>query len=336
VARKIWVCLCLVIMLFVLVGCGGTSSVDQPGPNEGATEATNGNELPNDEKVDIAVLKGPTGMGIVKLMGEENYNIQVLGSPDDLIGKIVTGEVDLAAVPPNLAAILYQNTGQKIQLLAVHTLGALYILENGENVTSLEDLQGRTLYVSGKGATPDYVIQYLLQEHGLVPGKDVTLDYISQHTDLAAIMAAEQHDLALLPQPHVTSVLMQNKNVRIALDLNKVWKNVLNKELTMGVLIGQKNFIDNNQNTLAAFLEEYEQSIKFVNNNMAEAAELIAQNKILPNAEIAEKAIPYCNIVYIDAQQGKTYLENFYSILYDFNPDSIGGKIPDDEFYYSQ
>ena len=317
----------IAILLF-LVGCQGTKSVQHPALDIDNREAI------GERIINIGVLQGPTGMGIVKLMEEENYNIEIVGSPDDLIGKIITGEIDLAAVPTNLASILYQRTGQKIQLLTINTLGVLYILENGEDIGSIEDLKGKTLYVSGKGATPDYVIQYLLEEHKLTPGKDVILDFSTQHADLAAIMAAGHHDLALLPQPHVTSVLMQNKDVRIALDLTKEWTDILNTELPMGVLIGQKDFIDNNQDILSTFLEEYQKSIEFVNTNTDGAAELIAKHKILPNAHIAKNAIPYNNIVYIDARSGKSSLHEFFSILYAYNPESIGGQIPDDGFYY--
>lgn len=325
--KKIWVLLGIAILLF-LVGCQGTKPVQHPASDNDNREAI------GERIINIGVLQGPTGMGIVKLMEDENYNIEIVGSPDDLIGKIITGEIDLAAVPTNLASILYQRTGQKIQLLTINTLGVLYILENGEDIGSIADLKGKTLYVSGKGATPDYVIQYLLEEHGLTPGKDVILDFSTQHADLAAIMAAGQHNLALLPQPHVTSVLMQNKDVKIALDLTKEWKDILNAELPMGVLVGQKDFIDNNQDILPAFLEKYEKSIEFVNTNTDEAAELIAQHKILPNAHIAKNAIPYSNIVYIDVRSGKSSLHEFFSILYAYNPESIGGQIPDDGFYY--
>lgn len=320
----------LLCLLFLLFGCGETT-VGEPSPPHGGVEP----EKMQEKIVNIGVLQGPTGMGIVHLMDDSDYNIEIVGSPEDLIGKIVTGEVDLAAVPSNLAAILYQRSGQKIELLTINTLGVLYVLENGEEVNSIADLEGKTLNVSGRGATPDFAIQYLLREHGLEVGKDVILDFSTQHADLASLLAAGRHDLALLPQPHVTSVLMQNQNFRIALDLTKEWKDVTGSELPMGVLIAQKDFIKNNENSLLTFLEKYEQSIQRVNEDPVESAVLIAGHNILPNPEIAEKAIPFCNIVYIDAAEGRTYLEDFFSILYEFSPDSIGGKIPDDKFYFS-
>ncbi|HSW36670.1 MAG TPA: ABC transporter substrate-binding protein [Candidatus Limnocylindrales bacterium] len=315
--------LCLGLLLVTLAGC---RAAEEPvvEPEEQAT----------DRIINIGVLHGPTGMGIVQLMNDQNYNIEVVGSPDDLIGKIVTGAIDIAAVPSNLAAALYQRTERQIQLLAINTLGVIYILEDGENVTSIADLEGRTLYVSGKGTTPDFVIQYLLKEYGLEPGRDVIIDYFTQHADLAAIMVAGRHDLALLPQPFVTTVLMGNTNLRVALDLTEEWRNVLGTDLPMGVIIGQKEFILENEAALLTFLEKYEQSINFVNTNIPEAAALIAEHGILPNAQIAERAIPYSNIVFISATAGKPLLDDFYNVLYNFNPQFIGGEIPDDEFYF--
>jgi len=334
------------ILLLALAGCGGNppqpegdiNGTDENGEGQDAIDETNGDgeeqAAAGTKIINIGVLRGPTGMGAVKLMDNEKYNITLLGSPDDLVGKIITGELDLAAVPTNFAPILYQRTGGEIKLVALHTLGILYILENGTEIETIGDLAGKTLHISGRGSIPDYVIQYLLKEHGLVPGEDVILDFSAQHADLAAMMTAGQRDLALLPQPYVTSVLMQNEDVRIALDLTQEWRSALNSELPMGVLIGQKDFIVNNNSALKAFLADYEESIRFVNTNVEEAAELIAEYQILPNAQIAARAIPFCNIVYFDAQDSKESLDNFFKILYDLNPESIGGTVPDDEFYY--
>ena len=328
--------ICAIVLLLALAGCSG----NQPPAGSGVPEVTPSETAEPEQAtgadiINIGVLQGPTGMGIVKLMDDEKYNIEIVGSPDFLIGKIITGELDLAAVPPNLASILYQRTDGEIQLLVIHTLGILYVLENGGEISSIGDLAGKTLYTSGKGSMPDFVIQYLLKEHGLVPGEDVVLDYSAQHADLAALIASGQQNLALLPQPFVTSVMMQNEDVHIALDITEEWKNVAGTELPMGVLIGQKSFINNNKDALDEFLAEYEESIRFVNSNTEEAAQLIAEYGILPNAQVAARALPYCNIVYIDAAGSKDSLHNLFNVLNSLDPESIGGKIPDDEFYYA-
>ena len=315
--------ICVLVLLMVAAGCSGNKQGDNGEP-EGAAP----------DKINIGVLQGPTGMGIVKLMDNEKYNIEIVGSPDFLLGKIITGELDLAAVPPNQASILYQRTEGEVQLLAIHTLGILYVLENGEDINSIDDLAGKTLYVSGKGSMPDYVIQHLLTEHGLVPGQDVLLEFSAQHADLATMAASGQQGLVLLPQPFVTSVMKQNKDMRIALDLTEEWKKVSGADLPMGVLIGQKDFIENRNDDLQEFLAEYEDSINYVNNNVEEAAELIAKYEILPSAEIAASAIPYCNIVYLDPDESKEPLNKLFDVLYALAPESIGGEVPDDEFYY--
>jgi NitT/TauT family transport system substrate-binding protein len=267
----------------------------------------------------VSALNGPTGMGMVKLIKDNeegksalNYDFNLVGSPDELVGKIVNGEVDVAAVPINLAMVLYNSTGGKVQLAAVNTLGVLYILENGNSIEKFEDLKGKKVNVSGKGSMPEYILEYLLSKNNLAIDKDVEVDFKLQHADLAAAVAAGDIDVALLPQPHVSTAMMKNENVNIALDINEEWKKAFNNEgeLYMGAIIVQKEFAQNNKNTLDTFLDEYKASVDFVNNNLDEASELIANNKILPNKEIAKKAIPYSNIVYIDAKDVKESVNN--------------------------
>lgn len=298
-----------------------------------------------DRVVEVAALNGPTGMGLVKLMEDNNnnksllnYEFSLMASPDDLVGKIMNGEVDIAALPSNLAMVLYNKTEGQIQLAAVNTLGVSYLLENGNKIQTVKDLKGQTINVSGKGAIPDFAIQYILEKNDLEIDKDVMVDFKLQHAELAAAMAEGDVEIGLLPQPHVTTAMMKNQDLRIALDITEEWKNVNtdNSELAMGVIIVQKEFAENNKEMLDIFLEEYRQSVNFVNDEIDEAAELIEEYGILPNAAIAKKAIPYSNIVYIEAQEGKEFLEELYEILYSFEPKSIGGKLGDEDFYYKK
>lgn len=300
---------------------------------------------PVKEKIDInvAALKGPTGMGMVELMeksaaGEtaNTYTFELTSSPDDLVGKVLNGELDIIAVPTNLASVLYNRTEGGVQLAAVNTLGVLYVLEAGDSVQSLDDLKGKTLNTSGKGASPDFVIQYLLNERGLRPDVDVMLDYKLEHADLATALVAGDVTLALLPQPHVTTAMMRNPDLRIALDITAEWHAATQgaADLAMGVIIVQKAFAQEHPEALNAFLDEYKASVNFVNTNIAQAAELIAKYEILPNAAVAEKAIPLSNIVYIDAMDAKASLDAFYQVLFDFEPKSVGGKLADEGFYY--
>lgn len=293
----------------------------------------------------VAALNGPTGMGMVGLMdssesGEAglDYEFTLMSSPDELVGKIINGEVDVAAVPTNLASVLYNRTEGQVQLAAVNTLGVLYVLEDGDTIHSVEDLKGKTVNISGKGATPDFAFQYILQQNQLEADKDVMLDFALQHADLAAAAVEGDVTIALLPQPHVTSALMRNQNLRIALDITAEWNKVTNNEgqLAMGAIIVQKEFAENNKALLDEFLKEYEASVNFVNQEMEAAAALIEKYGILPNAAIAKNAIPYSNIVYIDAQEAKSFVQEFYEVLFSFDPRSVGGQLADDGFYYEK
>ena len=333
----------IVILSLVLFACT-SDPVEVEDPVEGPDE---GNETVEVDKlaVRVAALKGPTGMGMVKLMEDKelgttelDYDFTLMGSPDELTGKIINGEVDVAAVPTNLASVIYNKTEGDIQLAAVNTLGVLYLMENGQDINDISDLKGKTVNISGKGATPDFAFQYILEKNGLKADEDVTLDFTLQHADLAAAVSAGDIDIALLPQPHVTTALMKNEDVRIALDITEEWSKVMEDEgqLVMGVIIVQRDFAENNKEALNTFLDEYKQSVEFVNEEIDEAAELIAKYEILPNTEIAKNAIPYCNIVYNDAQEAKSFIEEFYQVLYNFEPKSIGGQLTDDEFYYKK
>lgn len=324
----------LALVVLVLSACG-TKPVPAPSAEIDTKEPV---------KMRVAALMGPTGMGMVELMekseqGEalHDYEFSIMGSPDDLVGRIISGEVDIAAVPTNLASVLYNRTNGGVQLAAVNTLGVLYILEQGEQIQSMQDLKGKTVNVSGKGASPDFTFRYLLEKNGLKPDVDVFLNYSLQHSELAAAAAAGDIEIALLPQPHVTTALLRNEKLRMALDITEEWNRVINNsQLPMGVIIVQKDFADNNKDAFNQFLDEYQQSVGFVNSKQQEAAPLLVKHDILPNEAIALKAIPHSNIVYIDAQEAKVFLQDFYQILYKFEPKSVGGQIANESFYYKR
>ncbi|WP_026895494.1 ABC transporter substrate-binding protein [Clostridiisalibacter paucivorans] len=322
--RLIYILL-IFVLIFSVIGCSN---------NTGITE---------DATLNVATLKGPTGMGMVKLMEDNeskenniNYNFTVLGAPDDMIGKITNGEVDIAAVPSNMAAVLYNKTEGEVKLAAINTLGVLYVLENGNEIETVEDLKGKKINASGKGATPDYALSYILKENDIDPMNDVEIDFTLQHSELAAAAASGDVNIALLPQPHVTTAIMKNEDLRIALDMTEEWNKVTegNSQLAMGCIVVRKEYAENNKEIVDNFLKEYDNSVQWVNENNKEAADLIEKFKILPNAAIAQKALPYSNIVYIDGQEAKDMVDKFIRILYDFNPKSVGGKIPDEGLYY--
>lgn len=359
---KLWSILLVgFVLAFALTACspGNSSETQQSETQQSNTQSNNqsntgsntGSENHSNTRktgkeqtaVRVASLLGPTGMGMVKLMADQGeadlaYEFSLAASPDDLVAKVINKEIDIAALPTNLALLLYNKTEGQIQLAAINTLGVLYLVENGESIKSVADLKGKEVYISGKGTTPDFVMQYLLKHHGLEVGKDVQLDYFTQHSDLAAALAGGDVAIGLLPQPHVTTAMLKNQDLKIALDLTKEWEQAAPQggQLPMGCLVVQKEFAENNQEALNTFLAEYKESVSFVNKNVEQAAQLMEQYGILPKAQIAQKALPYCNIVFIDAQAGKTDLEEYYQVLYDFEPSSIGGKLADEGFYYNK
>lgn len=291
----------------------------------------------NKEPINIATLNGPTGLGMVKLMKEGNslYNITTYQAPDEIVGKVVSGELDIACVPSNLAATLYNKTEGGIQLVGTNTLGVLYILEKGESINSIEDLKGKEIIASGKGSTPEFILNTLLLAYGIDPEKDVTVEYMANHSDVvSALVADESGKVALLAEPHVTTALSKEDTIRIAIDMNSEWKNTKNVDLPMGVVIASKEFATSRKKDLEAFVSDYIASVEFVNNQVDEAAKLAAEYKIVPNEEIAKQAIPKCNIVFIDAQTSKPAIETFYQIISEIEPKSVGGKLPDEAFYF--
>ena len=287
----------------------------------------------------IAALKGPTGMGIVKLMGEEykNYDISIESAPDAVSGKFINGELDVAAVPVNLASVLYNKTEGGIKLLDINTLGVLYVVETGESIQSVEDLKGKTIYSTGKGTTPEFALNYILRENGIDPETDVTIEYKSEATEVAAALAETDDAIAVLPQPFVTTAMMQNDKLRIALSLTDEWDKLDNgSTLVTGVTIIRTDVLEENPAAVEKFLEEYEASINYTETNAEDAAKLIAQYEIVPKEPIALKALPGCNIHFIKGEEMKEKASGYLQVLFDADPKSVGGTLPDDAFYYTE
>ncbi len=326
------------VMMLSLTACAGGS--------EASSSAPEGSSAVAEERAAVRVggLKGPTAMGMVKLMEEDaagttanDYEFTLAGSADEINPLLIKGELDIAAVPTNVASVLYNKTEGQVEILALNTLGVLYVVENGNTIQSVEDLRGKTVYSTGKGATPEYALNYILGENGLTAGTDVTVEYKSEHSELASLLAAGQADLAVLPQPFVTSVLAKNPDVRIALNLTEEWDKVTEdgSKLTMGALVVRKDFAESNPEAVRNFLKEYQISTQYVTDeaNLDDAAALIEQYGII-SAAVAKQALPYCNIVCITGEEMRTAAEGFLSILAKANPQSVGGTLPVEDFYY--
>lgn len=344
---KRWTSLLLAsfMMLSVFAGCGTGTQTPSGEPSAPPSDVQGESASPTNEgaktKVNLALLSGPTGVGAAKLLSdneagntENQYDVTIAAAPDELTGKIVSGEIDIAALSTNLAATLYQKTNGKVQLAAINTLGVLYILENGEEIQSIADLKGKTVYAFGQGANPEYVLRYLLEENGLKEGQDVTVEF-KPNEEIVAAMASGKAKVAMLPVPAATTVLMKNESVREALDLTKEWdKTTEDSRLTMGCIVVRKEFAQQNPEAVKAFLKEYEASVHYVKENVDEAAEMVAQFGITGSADIAKAAIPQCNLTCITGEDMRVAIQGYYEVLFAAEPSSIGGQQPDDAFYY--
>ena len=248
---------------------------------------------------------------------------------------LIKGEIDIAALPTNVASVLYNKTGGKVLVAAVNTKGVLYLLENGATVKSFADLKGKTVHLPGQGSNPEYIFRYLAEKNGLEIGKDVMVDYTySSPDELATAIMTGLVSLAVLPEPKVTSIKSQNNAIRSALDFTVEWDKVSDGELVQGCIVVQKSFAEEHPAELAQFLKDYEASINFVNTNAEEASTMIEAAGIIPKAALAKKALPACNICYMAGEEMKASLNSFYKVLFDMAPASIGGAMPDDGIYY--
>lgn len=335
----------LLAALIALSAAGCAGSAPSSSAEDAASSGIAGQSSAAEKTVvKIAALKGPTGLSMVKLMSDGEtgktrgkYEFALVGSPDEIVAKLSSGDIDAGAVPTNLAATLYNKTNGKVRLAAVTTLGVLYVLTNGEKVESVGDLKGKTVASSGQGATPEYAFNYILEQNGLKAGQDVKVRYSAEHAELAASMISGKTTLAVLPEPFVTQVTSKNKDVKVALNLTDEWEKASKGKsvLTMGCLVVRKEFAEKNREAFDAFLREYRASAEYANSNAEETAALSGKYGVM-DAAVARKALPNCGIVYMDGDEMKAKIPDFLQILYSANPKSVGGKLPGDDFFYQR
>ena len=334
-----------------LAGCGAAASVSESAAESAAdstaesaveaepaaTEAPAESEA-TEATLRIAGLKGPTTMGLVNLMADKvasSYDFTMYGAADEIVPLLVKGDLDAAAVPANLAATLYNKTNGAVEVACINTLGVLYIVENGETVNSVADLKGQTIVTTGKGATPEYVLRYVLSENGVDPDSDVTIEYCSEATEALSKVQAGEATIAMLPQPFVTSALSQVEGLRVALDMNEEWQKVAGSKLVTGVLVVRKDAVENDPEAFAAFMDGYAASVEAANSDLEGTAALCEQYGVVAKAALAQKALPQCNIVFETGDEMKTDLETYFKVLYAADPASVGGALPADDFYYA-
>ena len=299
-----------------------------------------------EEKVTVKVgaLKGATTLGLLPVEdiganGEagENYEFSMMTAADELLPMMIKGELDIALLPSNVASILYQKTNGGVTVIDINTLGVLYMVSGDSSVTGVENLAGKTIYLTGKGTTPDYVLHYILSGNGMDADSDCTLEYKSEATEVAALLAENPDAIGLLPQPFVTAACAQNDALSVILDMNAEWEKLQGEDgsrLVTGVTVVRNEFLQEHENAVATFMEEHQASAQSMNSDVENGAKLAAASEIIAKEPIALKAIPNCNITYIDGADMKQALSGYLEVLYEQNPESIGGALPGDDFYY--
>ncbi|MBR3144673.1 MAG: PhnD/SsuA/transferrin family substrate-binding protein [Clostridia bacterium] len=328
---KIVSLLCVVALLFTFAACG--------------KEAENSSKAETAEykavDMSVACLKGPTGVGMAKLMADaeegktaNRYTFTVASSPDEISGKIVSGELNIASIPTNLAVKLYNKTGGKIKMLAVNTLGVLSFIAQDDSIKSLSDLKGKTVYSTGEGSNPEYILRNLLKENNLE--NDVNIQFVASNDELLAALISGNAEVAMVPEPAATTVLTKKDTLKRVLTVNDEWEKISDSKLMMGCVVALSSYIDENKEAVDKFLSEYKASIEYANNETDKAAELCAKYEIVPAAPIAKAAIPNCNLTYIDKKDMKKSIEGYFKVLFDYDPTSIGGKMPEADFYYGE
>lgn len=318
----------LIVSMLMLSGCG----TEEP---EAPVEISS--------PINVACMNGPTGMGMVDLMGNENYNIEVFQAPTDAVPKIVNGEIDVACVPSNLAAVLYNKTEGQIVCISPMVMGVLHILGNNADVTTLEDLKGKTIVSAGQGGTPEYALQEVLQANGLVIGQDVNVEWLASHADVNQTLLSTEGTIAMVPEPFVSTALTQGEGkVTDLFDMNSLWSDATGQDFPMGVLIARRDFVENRASDLQGMLTELGASIDDVNTASDEVTQKIVDAGFLGNPEIAKKAIPNCSLcLYADSEgdmsfeKGAEIMKTFNETMFALTPQAVGGALPGDDLYYT-
>ena len=331
--KKLLAFLLTLTLVFALVGCSDTDTTSTP-------NVSTDSEAYTAVDMSVAYMTGPTGIGMAKLNADSdakltanNYTFTVATAAPDITGKFLKGEINIASVPTNVAANLYNKSNGKVRMLAVNTNGVLSILEKGNTIKSVADLKGKTIYSTGKGQNPEYILNYILNKNGVNPATDVTINFVSSD-DLKAKLISGEAEIAMAPEPLATAVMVQNKQLNRALSINDEWSKVSDTELMMGCVIALDSYVEANPKAVEKFLEEYEASIKFATTNIDETATYCEKYGIAPKAAIAKKSIPICNLCYVTGTDMKTNVNGYFSVLFDADPTSIGGKLPADDLYY--
>ena len=294
----------------------------------------------SDDVLRVGSLKGPTTMGLVNLMSEvesgakSGYSFEMQSQPDVIMSELVSGKLDIALLPANVAAVAYNKTNHGVSAIDINTLGVLYCVSGDESVKSVKDLAGKTVLSTGQGASPEYVLNYLLEKNGVT---DCDVQFKSEATEIAALLKQDPSQIAILPQPFVTVATAQNDQLKVAFSLTDEWKSVSpDSKLLTGVTVVRNEVLENRAAEVDQFIADHQASTEKAGTDVDATAELVAKYGIIAKEPVAKKALPNCNIVAIAGDEMKTDLAGYLQVLFDANPKSVGGTMPDDGFYYIQ
>ena len=345
--RTLSLILTTIFAFSIMAGCSpkeprGEQPISQIEDNQ--TEEKKNEEVNEKEPMRIGLLNGPTAIGAVMLMNEMdngtvfgNYEFQIYTTPDEVMAKIISGELDVAAVPVNMAGVLYNKTKGQVLIGAVNTLGTLYLVENGTSINSMKDLSGKNIVMAGQGAVPEYVLQYILNKAEVM---DYTIEFVQSHAEAVAALVGGKGELALLPEPFISVATAKNSSLRVAVDIAEEWdiysyeEEEVSNTLPMGCIVVRNEYLNKNQKEFNKFLDEYGYFVEVATDEPAVSAEYVVKYGILEDKEIAERAIPNCNISYVEGSKMLRLVDNFFTIMYEADPRSIGGAMPDKDIYY--
>lgn len=323
--------LAMVMLISLCAGCANT--------DDKADEKNNVEQI-NTDTVRLGGLKGPTSMGMVKLLDDNEkgnteikYDFTMAATADELTGKIINGTLDILALPANVASVLYNKSQGEVQILAVNMIGGIFIVQKGEKtINGISDLKGKTIYASGKGATPEYALTYLLSQNGIRLESDVSIKWLDEPTEIVAKMQEEENSVAMLPQPFVTVATTQLENLNKVISIGEEWEKSGNSLVNAGIIV-RREFAEQNPETVKKFLSEYKNSTSFVKENISEASTLIEKYGIV-KAQIAKKALSDCDICCYTGEEMKNMVSGYLEILSGINSKAVGGNLPGDDFYY--
>jgi len=342
--KLIAILLAALLMIGLFAACGNQAPEPTSEPTPEVEETPNAAPEPEEPEgglehvhVRVGTLRGVLGMGMTAMMHwteDENYTFTLGGTPEEMTAGLLSGALDIAAVPVNVASTLYNVTEGEVKIIAIGAFGAFYILDTTGEIETIEDLRGRTIHSAGQGATPEFALAYILRGNDIDPQTDVNIEFHTENAELATLMVAGEVEIALLPQPFVTTVTNQNEDIHIALDLTEEWSAISpdSAMATSGVVV-RTEFLEENGDLVRTFIQDLAASIDFVNTNIDEAAELMEYFDIIP-AAVARRAIPMSNLIHISGAEMIPLINGFLTVLYEANPQSVGGSLPDDAFFF--